>query len=109
MHNDEDKLLNEIDEKTIENVTFKQELTAKHRRIDELNSQLAQLDSALDKTNDDVKSKQKEMIAMRIQLDRSNEENSEYNRRLEAAIRENKRLHTHTYLYIYYILRNNLF
>ena len=58
MDNDKDKLLNEIDEKTIENVTFKQELTAKHRRIDELNSQLAQLDSALNRTNDNTRNLQ---------------------------------------------------
>ncbi len=89
---DKDKLLITIDEKTVENVTFKQELASKHRRIDELNQQLAQLDNALDRANDDVKSKLKEITALRIQVDRTNEENGELSRRYESLIRENKRL-----------------
>lgn len=89
---DKDKLLMSIDEKTVENVTFKQELACKHRRIDELNVQLTQLDAALDRSNDELKSKTKEITALRIQLDRTNEQNSELNRRYESACRENKRL-----------------
>lgn len=65
---DKDKLLASIDEKTVENVTFKQELASKHKRIDELNSQLAQLDAALDRTNDELKSNKKEINALRIQV-----------------------------------------
>lgn len=65
---DKDKLLASIDEKTVENVTFKQELASKHKRIDELNSQLAQLDAALDRANDELKSNKKEINALRIQV-----------------------------------------
>ena len=89
---DKDKLLISVDEKTVENVAFKQEITSKTRCIDELTDRLNQLEAACDRFSDDNKLKQKEITGLRIQLDRSNETNSELNRRGDAAARENKRL-----------------
>jgi centrosomal protein CEP135 len=89
---DKDKLLVTIDEKTVENVQMKQELTAKHRRVDELNTQLAQLDTALDRANDEIKGKLKEITQLRIQVEQLGEENGDLARRLESCTRENKRL-----------------
>ncbi len=68
LENDKDKLASALDEKEDENSHLKQELSAKLRRIDELNSQLVQLDNALDRANDDVKSKLKEITTLRMQV-----------------------------------------
>ena len=89
---EKDKLLMSLDEKTVENVTLKQELALKHRRIDELNNQLTQLDAALDRANDELKAKLKETTTLRIQVDRINEELSELNRKYESCSRESQRL-----------------
>ncbi len=67
-------------------------LIFKHHRIDELNHQLAQLDTELDRANNDIKNKSKEITSLRIQIDRENEERGTITRKLEVALRENKRL-----------------
>ena len=57
-----------------------------------MNHQLAQLDTELDRANNDIKNKSKEITSLRIQIDRENEERGTITRKLEVAIRENKRL-----------------
>jgi chromosome segregation ATPase len=57
-----------------------------------LNHQLAQLDTELDRANNDIKNKSKEITSLRIQIDRENEERGTITRKLEVALRENKRL-----------------
>lgn len=89
---DKDKLLSTLDEKTIECVTLKQELASKHHRLDELTTQLSQLDTSLDNANSHLKSQHKDLNNLRIQLDRATEDNSLLTRKLDSAVRENKRL-----------------
>ena len=46
----------------------------------------------LDKANNEIKNKNKEITSLRIQIDRENEDISTISRKLEVALRENKRL-----------------
>lgn len=56
---EKDKLLSTLDEKTVECVTLKQELASKHHRLDELNSQLSQLESSFDTATSHLNSQKK--------------------------------------------------
>jgi chromosome segregation ATPase len=89
---EKDKLMNSVDEKTVENVGFRQDLAAKNKCLAELKEQLSQLETVCDRGSDENKQKHKEITALRIQLDRANEVNSEISRRADAGCRENKRL-----------------
>ena len=89
---DKDDLLGALDEKAVENVALKQDLADKMRDVDELNQQLAQLDAALDRANEELKARLKEISQMRTQVERVSEENSDLHRRYESGARENKRL-----------------
>ena len=89
---DKDNLLMNVDEKTIENVALKQDLSAKLRHVEELNEQLTHLDTAMDRANDELKSRCKEISGLRLQVDRGSEEINELGRRYESAKNENKRL-----------------
>jgi chromosome segregation ATPase len=78
---DKDRLVASLDERTVESVTLKQELAAKHRRIDELSAQLAQLDAALDNATDELKAKGKELVQVRIQIKKLNNTNKNPNKK----------------------------
>ncbi|CAF1321737.1 unnamed protein product [Adineta ricciae] len=81
-----------IDLRADENLRLTQEINAKIRRIEELNRIVSELESALDRTNEDAKQKSKEITTIRIQIDRNAEESSEYRRKLELSLRDNARL-----------------
>ncbi len=89
---EKDKLMNNVDEKTVENVGLKQDLATKNKCLAELKEQLSQLETICDRASDENKQKHKEITALRIQLDRTNETNAEMTRRVDAGCRENKRL-----------------
>ena len=67
---EKDKLLSTLDEKTVECVTLKQELASKHHRLDELNSQLSQLESSFDTATSHLNSQKKvKWITFKIMFD----------------------------------------
>ncbi|UJR35224.1 hypothetical protein I4U23_027990 [Adineta vaga] len=81
-----------IDIKTDENSRLTQEINSKLRRIEELNRMVSELESALDRTNDEAKQKSKEITNIRIQIDRNVEESNDYRRKFELSSRDNKHL-----------------
>ena len=89
---DKHNLMTEFDRISIENVTYKKELDYKNRQIEELYCNVSQLNEKLDKSSDEINQNQKDTAIFRMQLERSNELNSDLNQLYNDALKENKRL-----------------
>lgn len=89
---DKHNLMTEFDRISIENVTYKKELDYKNRQIEELCCNVSQLNEKLDKSSDEINQNQKDTAIFRMQLERSNELNSDLNQLYNDTLKENKRL-----------------
>ncbi len=89
---DKHNLMTEFDRISIENVTYKKELDYKNRHIEELCFSVSQLNEKLDKSSDEINQNQKDTAIFRMQLERSNELNSDLNQLYNDTLKENKRL-----------------
>lgn len=89
---EKDKLLNTIDEKTVENVKLKKENLTNNQIIENLNEQLTQMNTILNKITGQFETTSVELANLKIQNEYLNAENFEIKKSIDSSLKDSKNL-----------------
>ncbi|CAF1080328.1 unnamed protein product [Brachionus calyciflorus] len=92
MDREKDELLNTIDEKTVENVKLKKENITNNQVIDNLNEQLTQMNTLVNKVTHHIEALTNELNTLRINYEYLNAENEELKKNCDSSVRDSRNL-----------------